>query len=57
MQSVIGTQFLNTTSLLLFLGFTAGVCAGVTYIGPLKSVYPSLQSCTLDFSIELLNLI
>ena len=42
MQSANGTQFLNTTSLLLLFGFTAGGGTGAIVIVPLTSIYASL---------------
>ena len=42
LQSVSRKQFLNTTSLLLLFGFTAGGNTGVIVIVPLASIYASL---------------
>ena len=42
MQSINGTQFLNTTSLSFLFGVTAGGGSGVIDIVPLTSIYVSL---------------
>ena len=42
LQSLSRAQFLNTTSLLLLFGLTAGGNTGVIVIVPLTSIYASL---------------
>ena len=56
MQLVKGVHFLNIAFLFLLFG-AAAVPVVLTVIVPLTSIYASLQSHKLDFSIVVLNLI
>ena len=58
MQLVHGAQFLNITFLLLlFAAAPPAAAASLTVIFPLASIYESLWSQKLHFSIDILNFI
>ena len=54
-ESVNGAQYLNTTFLSTLFGLTHAF--GATVIVPLASIYTSLKSHKLDFSLDFLKLI